>query len=230
MRKLVVEYKKLLEKRNAIAQKFAIEVYAKFDDFYPVWSSGIRTIAEIDALLALAKASKKIGKPACRPTFIEEDASDRSVIEFEELRHPSVVSRVATDFIPNDVFLGGQDPSVIVLTGPNMGDKGTLLRQTCVAIILAQLGCYGPAKSCRLTPFDRIYTFVGANDSIIGAEDTSTIEAVKEIFEEATPRSMVTLDELERGTSTFDGYAVAQSALVIYLLILVVWARLQLVI
>lgn len=122
---------------------------------------------------------------------------------------------VATDFIPNDIGLGGQDPSLVVLTGPNMGGKSTLLRQTCVAIIMAQLGGYVPAKSCRLTACDRIYTRIGANDNIMGGQSTFMVELAEtsKILREATNKSMVILDELGRGTSTFDGYSIAYSVL-----------------
>ncbi|CAG8856861.1 22827_t:CDS:2, partial [Gigaspora margarita] len=121
----------------------------------------------------------------------------------------------AFDFIPNDTFLGGDQPNMILLTGPNMGGKSTLLRQNCVAIIMAQLGCYVPAKHCRMTPFDRIYTRIGANDNILAGQSTFMVELseTSKIIHEATPRSMVILDELGRGTSTFDGYAIAYSVL-----------------
>ena len=162
--------------------------------------------------MGLAKGSIQMSEPACRPVFVEQE---KSLIEFKDLRHPCVVPGVATDFIPNDVGLGGSEPSVVVLTGPNMGGKSTLLRQTCVAIILAQLGGYVPASSCRMTPCDRIYTRIGANDNIMGGQSTFMVELAEtsKILKEATPRSMVILDELGRGTSTFDGYAIAYGVL-----------------
>lgn len=96
-----------------------------------------------------------------------------------------------------------------------MGGKSTLLRQTCVAIIMAQLGCYVPATSCRLTPCDQIFTRIGANDNIMAGQSTFMVELqeTSKILREATPRSMVILDELGRGTSTFDGYAIAYAVL-----------------
>lgn len=209
---LVTEYKEMLETKNAYVKKFSLEVYSNFDSSYPMWLAAVQSIAQLDALMGLAKGSINLGEPACRPTFVDEE---RSVMEFEELRHPCVVPGVATDFIPNDIGLGGKDPSMIVLTGPNMGGKSTLLRQTCVAIILAQLGGYVPARSCRLTPCDRIYTRIGANDNIMGGQSTFMVELAEtsKILREATPRSMVILDELGRGTSTFDGYAIAYAVL-----------------
>ncbi|KAI8643162.1 muts domain V-domain-containing protein [Parasitella parasitica] len=212
VKNLVVEYKELLETKNAFVKKFSLEVYATFDQSYTMWLSAVQSIAELDALMGLAKGSMNLGEPACRPVLLDQE---KSIVEFEELRHPCVIPGVAADFIPNDVGLGGQQASVIVLTGPNMGGKSTLLRQTCVAIIMAQLGGYVPARSCRLTPCDRIYTRIGANDNIMGGQSTFMVELAEtsKILKEATPRSMVILDELGRGTSTFDGYAIAYSVL-----------------
>ncbi|CEI93954.1 Putative DNA mismatch repair protein msh6 [Rhizopus microsporus] len=212
VKRLVTKYKELLETKNEFVKKFSQQVYAHFDEFYPMWLSAVSTVAQLDALMGLAKGSMNMGEPICRPTLLDQE---KSVIEFEELRHPCVVPGVSTDFIPNDVALGGERSNMIVLTGPNMGGKSTLLRQTCVAIILAQLGSYVPARSCQLTPCDRIYTRIGANDNIMGGQSTFMVELAEtsKILREATPRSMVILDELGRGTSTYDGYAIAYSVL-----------------
>lgn len=99
-------------------------------------------------------------EPRCRPQFFE---SDSAVVEFEELRHPSMCLRA--DFIANDVVLGGNEPRQVLLTGPNMAGKSTLLRMTAAGIILAQLGCYVPARSARISPVDKIQTRMGAYDS-----------------------------------------------------------------
>ncbi|KAG0167716.1 DNA mismatch repair protein msh6 [Apophysomyces sp. BC1034] len=212
IRGMVTKYKELLETKNGFIKNFTGEVYADFDKEYEMWLMAVQYIAQLDAIMGLAKASANLGEPACRPQLLDQETS---VLEFEELRHPCVVPGVATDFIPNDTRLGGSDPSIIVLTGPNMGGKSTLLRQTCVAIIMAQLGCYVPARSCRITPCDRIYTRIGANDNIMAGQSTFMVELAEtsKILHEATPRSMVILDELGRGTSTFDGYAIAYAVL-----------------
>ena len=99
-------------------------------------------------------------EPKCRPTFID---TPEAFIDFTELRHPSMCLRA--DFIANDVQLGGQAARQVLLTGPNMAGKSTLLRMTAAGVILAQLGCYVPAASATLSPIDRIQTWMGAYDS-----------------------------------------------------------------
>lgn len=136
------------------------------------------------------------------------------MIKFEDLRHPCMLSNV-TDFIPNDVKLGGDSANINLLTGANAAGKSTILRMTCIAVIMAQIGCYVPASFARLTPVDRIMSRLGANDNIFAAQSTFFVELseTKKILFEATPRSLVILDELGRGTSSWDGVAVAQAVL-----------------
>ncbi|CAI2182652.1 11047_t:CDS:10 [Funneliformis geosporum] len=212
LQKLIRDLQEALETKSTILKSLQGRFYEKFDVHYQEWLSAIKIIAEIDCLLSLSTSSMALGEPSCRPQFVQDGPN---VLEFEELRHPCVITGVATDFIPNDTSLGGNEPNIILLTGPNMGGKSTLLRQNCVAIIMAQLGCYVPAKRCRMTPFDRIYTRIGANDNILAGQSTFMVELseTSKILHEATPRSMVILDELGRGTSTFDGYAIAYSVL-----------------
>ena len=173
-----------------------------------------------------------IVEPCCRPKWIRN--SKQGQITLKDLRHPCVTiseyvkhkgveshytfTRLYSgDFIPNDVVLGeGADRArMTLLTGPNMGGKSTLLRQTCIAIILAQLGSYVPASFCEMTPIDRIFTRIGAHDQIMAGQSTFMVELseTSKILREATPLSLVILDELGRGTSTFDGYAIAFSVL-----------------
>ena len=152
-----------------------------------------------------------LGQPSCRPEFVD---SDRSVLDLRDLRHPCLLSNV-DDFIPNDITLGGSTENITLLTGANAAGKSTVLRMTCVAVIMAQIGCYLPCSSAILTPFDRIMSRLGANDHIFAAQSTFFVELAetKKILSEATPRSLVILDELGRGTSSHDGVAVAQAVL-----------------
>ena len=119
-------------------------------------------------------------------------------------------------FVPNDTLLSpNQDQTLLLVTGPNMGGKSTLLRQTCMSVILAQIGCYVPAESMALTPVDRIFTRIGASDRILEGKSTFYVEMeeTKNIIQFATNKSLAIVDELGRGTSTFDGYSIAHAVL-----------------
>ncbi|KAJ2742239.1 DNA mismatch repair protein msh6 [Coemansia pectinata] len=185
----------------------------------------VAVVAELDCLLALSVASASLGSPSSRPTILERNGDSGGYIEFRQLRHPCVaISGSAADFVANDIVLGRQhgavnqdsDPaSMILLTGPNMGGKSTLLRQLCLGVILAQLGCYVPAESATILPVDRLFTRIGARDNLLAGRSTFMVEMAETstILRYATPRSLVVLDELGRGTSTHDGEAVAYGVL-----------------
>ncbi|OSS44482.1 hypothetical protein B5807_10778 [Epicoccum nigrum] len=211
LRKLVRALQEATETHSQITKEVAGRFCAKFDQDYTIWLAAVRIIAQLDCLISLAKASASLGEPSCRPVFTEDK---RSVVEFEELRHPCMLNTV-DDFIPNDIRLGGESPNISLLTGANAAGKSTILRMTCVAVILAQVGCYLPCTSARLTPVDRIMSRLGANDNIFAAQSTFFVELseTQKILSEATPRSLVILDELGRGTSSYDGVAVAQAVL-----------------
>lgn len=119
-----------------------------------------RVIAELDCLVSLSLASFNLDEPKCRPTFID---SPQAFVDFQDLRHPSMCLR--SDFISNNVQLGAEQPRTILLTGPNMAGKSTLLRMTAAGVIMAQLGSYVPALKAVLSPVDKIQTRMGAYDS-----------------------------------------------------------------
>ncbi|KAH6623466.1 muts domain V-domain-containing protein [Chaetomium tenue] len=208
---LVRELQETEETHSQILKEVASRFSKRFDMDYEVWLQAIRIIAQLDCLTSLAKSSSALGVPSCRPVFIDED---RSVVEFKELRHPCMTNSV-DDFIPNDIKLGGDEAKINLLTGANAAGKSTILRMSCIAVIMAQIGCYVPALSATLTPIDRIMSRLGANDNIFAAQSTFFVELseTKKILSEATPRSLVILDELGRGTSSYDGVAVAQAVL-----------------
>ncbi|CAM9367467.1 unnamed protein product [Chrysoparadoxa australica] len=195
-------------------------IFAKFDESRGLWASATQCLAHLDALLSLADVSAQPG--FVRPQFVE---GSKSFIRIKAGRHPCLEQTYqGGDFIPNDVSLG-QAPSdqkeaepqeaarMLLLTGPNMGGKSTLLRQTCLAVIMAQIGCFVAAESVVLTPFDRIFTRIGASDRILAGQSTFYVELSEtaNILHHATERSLVILDELGRGTSTFDGTAIAHA-------------------
>ncbi len=151
-----------------------------------------------------------------RPEFIRSNESPYLLLE--KMRHP-ILSSTLINFVPNDTIIGYPDnneiKTSILITGPNMGGKSTILRQTCVAVIMAQIGCYVPAEKCQLTVVDRIFTRIGARDRILEGKSTFFIEMeeTKTIIDYATSNSLVIIDELGRGTSTNEGMVIAKNVL-----------------
>ncbi|KAI9816035.1 MAG: DNA mismatch repair protein msh6 [Pycnora praestabilis] len=211
LRNLVRQLQEAQETHGQIVKEVSRRFFVRFDEDYAIWLGSIRIIAQLDCLISLAEASSALGESSCRPEFVE---LGRSVVEFQDLRHPCMLPSV-DDFIPNDVKLGGSSPNIDLLTGANAAGKSTILRMTCIAVIMAQIGCYVPCTAARLTPVDRIMSRLGAKDNIFAAQSTFFVELseTKKILSEATSRSLVILDELGRGTSSYDGVAVAQSVL-----------------
>lgn len=150
-----------------------------------------------------------------RPKFITlEENNGIPYLELIECIHPCLLDRVPY-FVPNDIYLGKDNKTTIVITGPNMGGKSTLLRQVCISTIIAQIGCFVPAKKCVMTLVDRIFTRIGANDKLLEGKSTFFIEMeeTKNILEHATKNSLIIMDELGRGTSTKDGQIIAKTIL-----------------
>ena len=158
--------------------------------------------AELDALCSLAASAEALG--LARPRFTSDDC-----IEIAEGRHLVVESQVE-DFIPNDTSLA-RSRQLLLITGPNMGGKSTYMRQVAQIALLAYCGSFVPAKSATLGPIDRIFTRIGASDDLAGGRSTFMVEMTEAaaILNNATPRSLVLVDEIGRGTSTFDGLALA---------------------
>jgi DNA mismatch repair protein MutS len=168
-----------------------------------------RALATLDALCALAERSLTLDW--CTPQFAKEPCLD-----IVQGRHPVVQARLAetasSAFIANDTHLGPKQRMQII-TGPNMGGKSTYMRQIAVIALLASIGSYVPAASCRLGPLDAIHTRIGAADDLANAQSTFMLEMLEaaQILHSATPQSLVLMDEIGRGTSTFDGLALASA-------------------
>jgi DNA mismatch repair protein MutS len=168
-----------------------------------------RAIAEIDAVQSLAEAASMRGY--VRPELVS--CEEGGQIEIEGGRHPVVEAHKGLGaFVPNDTDLG-DDLSLVILTGPNMSGKSTYLRQTALIALMAQIGSFVPAKRARLAPLDRVFARIGARDELASGQSTFMVEMTEaaNILHHATPRSLVILDEIGRGTSTFDGLAIAWS-------------------
>jgi DNA mismatch repair protein MutS len=177
--------------------------------FVPALGALARSLAALDALGALAERSLTLNW--CAPTF-----SPQPGIEIRAGRHPVVEARLAEassgSFIPNDTVMGPK-ARMQIITGPNMGGKSTYMRQVAVIALLASMGSYVPAISCRLGPLDAIHTRIGAADDLANAQSTFMLEMTEaaQILHSATAHSLVLMDEIGRGTSTFDGLALASA-------------------
>ena len=162
-------------------------------------------IAQIDVLSSLAEVAVRHGY--VRPTLTNED-----VIDIKGGRHPIVEQSIGSDnFVPNDTYLCNKDNQLIILTGPNMSGKSTYLRQVALIILLAQIGSFVPTDSANVGIVDRIFTRIGAQEDLAAGQSTFMVEMTEaaNILNNATPHSFIILDEIGRGTSTYDGLSIA---------------------
>lgn len=185
------------------------QILDQLQDFVTPLTALGRALAAIDALCTLAERALTLHW--CSPTFVKEPC-----IDITAGRHPVVEARLAENssggFIANDTRLAAK-ARMQVITGPNMGGKSTYMRQIAVIVLLASIGSYVPASACRLGPIDAIHTRIGAADDLANAQSTFMLEMTEaaQILHAATPNSLVLMDEVGRGTSTFDGLALASA-------------------
>ena len=169
-------------------------------------------LAEVDVLASFSHLASL--RNYCRPVF--DDSGDLEIVGG---RHPVIEQQEFAlserdRFVPNDLYLNSTTHTILLLTGPNMGGKSTYLRQTALIVILAQMGSFVPASKCRLGMVDRVFTRIGASDNLARGRSTFMVEMTETaaILNTATPRSLILLDEVGRGTSTYDGLAIAWAA------------------
>ena len=165
-----------------------------------------RILAELDMMLAFTKSAKE-------NNYVRPRLNNDNHLEMKNLRHP-VLERTGTDFIPNDVKMTSDD-YILLITGPNMSGKSTYMRQIALAAVMAQIGSFVAADRARLPVFDAVFTRIGAADDIVSGKSTFMVEMteVNKALSAATKRSLILLDEIGRGTATYDGMALAQAIL-----------------
>lgn len=162
-------------------------------------------VAEADVFCSMGEIASRYGY--CAPEFVPHP-----MVELKDSRHP-VVERISLErgFVPNDITLDSEAQRFMIITGPNMSGKSTLIRQVALVSLMAQMGSFVPARAAKLGVIDRIFSRVGASDNLAAGQSTFMVEMVEtaHILQNATPRSLVILDEIGRGTSTFDGMSIA---------------------
>ena len=200
---------KLLSAEEVIAQrehKLYLELEADALKCSHQLQQNAKILAEIDFLAGLAELAQS--ENYCRPLLKDDDR-----IDLKESRHPVVEKLMppGQPFVPNDLTIGGDEPHIFIVTGPNMAGKSTYLRQIGLSIILAQMGSFVPAKEATIGVVDRLFTRIGALDNLAGGESTFLVEMMEtaSILHNATSKSLVLFDEVGRGTSTFDGLSLA---------------------
>ncbi len=164
-------------------------------------------VSEVDVLCSYAMVSIENG-------YVKPEITLDSVIDIKDGRHP-VIEKMLTDhpFTPNDTYLDLNSSRLIIITGPNMSGKSTFMRQTAIIVLMAQIGCFVPARYAKIGVVDKIFTRVGASDDLTSGQSTFMVEMneVADIIKNATKNSLVILDEIGRGTSTFDGISIAKA-------------------
>ncbi|XP_063239704.1 DNA mismatch repair protein Msh6 [Bacillus rossius redtenbacheri] len=197
------------DQKKAVLKDLSRRIFSQFSAKYAEWSAAIQCLSVLDVLMAFAEYC--LTEPdTCVPEFVQPSADVQPHVKVVEGKHPCLCS--SDGFIPNDTALGCDGAaSVVLVTGPNMGGKSTLMRQLGLLVVMAHMGCRVPAAGMRLTPVDRVFTRLGANDDLMAGESTFLVELSETscILRCASPHSLVLVDELGRGTSTYDGTAIA---------------------
>jgi DNA mismatch repair protein MutS len=196
------------EKISEVEQKLFLDLKNQISAFTVEIQTNSNLIATIDCLQALSQIAKD-------NNYVKPLVDDSEIIELQEARHPVVekIIPVGEKFTPNDTFLDTEAEQIHIITGPNMSGKSCYLRQVAVITLLAQIGSYVPAKSARIGLVDKIFTRVGAHDNLISGESTFLVEMQEaaNILNNASQKSLILLDEVGRGTATFDGISIAWS-------------------
>ncbi len=214
--RFITEELKLIEKRVLSAKDRSVQLeYELFDEIRRKTAAELTrfqktasALAKLDALCSMASVS--VANHYCRP-LVNMDGT----IRISSGRHPVVEQVIKTPFVSNDTYLNMQDDRCAIITGPNMAGKSTYMRQVAIIVLMAQIGCFVPAQSAEIGLVDAIFTRVGASDDLASGQSTFMVEMteVADILKNATDKSLLILDEIGRGTSTFDGMSIARAVL-----------------
>ncbi|MBI1184001.1 DNA mismatch repair protein MutS, partial [bacterium] len=196
------------EKYIELEQKIYADLLNELKEFIEPIQQNSNVVARIDVLLSFATVS-------LLNHYVRPEVNESRQIDIKEGRHP-VIERslpMGEDYIPNDVLLDNDTQQIIILTGPNMSGKSAVLRQTALIVLMAQTGCFVPAKEARIGLVDKVFTRVGASDNLSSGESTFMVEMTEtaSILNNFSERSLILLDEIGRGTSTYDGVSIAWS-------------------
>ena len=194
------------EKLSVIEQKLFQELVRHTADFISEIQQNARTIAVLDCLLSFARVA--IQNQYCRP-----EINESTILSIKDGRHPVIEKQLAhgEHYVPNDIFLDNQTQQILIITGPNMAGKSALLRQTALIVLMAQTGSFVPAAAAAIGLVDKVFTRVGASDNLSKGESTFMVEMTEtaSILNNLSDRSLILMDEIGRGTSTYDGVSIA---------------------
>ena len=187
------------------------DIFAEIRDFIASKLAQVQktasAVSAVDVLCSFAEVS-------ARNNYVKPDITIDGAVEIKAGRHPVVELMLRDDiFVPNDIYIDKKADRMAIITGPNMSGKSTYMRQTALIVLMAQIGCFVPADSARISVVDKIFTRVGASDDLTAGQSTFMVEMseVSDILRNATPDSLVILDEVGRGTSTYDGVSIAKA-------------------
>lgn len=194
------------ERISSLEQKIFLDLIAFCTQFLQAIQQNAKIIAQLDCLVTFADIAQK--NRYTRPQLLED-----TILDIKDGRHPVIEQQLplGEQYVPNDLYLDDTQQQIIIITGPNMAGKSAILRQTALIVLMAQLGCFVPAQSARIGLVDKIFTRVGASDNLSRGESTFMVEMTEtaSILHNISAKSLVLMDEIGRGTSTYDGISIA---------------------